>query len=328
MQNQYTTMVHEFGVKGYHMMNNKSLPSANSLSDTNRFMNFNVESNFESLPYFYKNICSSEEATRFMNSLPAKKGQFIIRKSSKGDNYLSITVELSNRHIKHVNIKIIQDSQGQESFCLLYELGNFKSLAALIEYYKVHPIDNIEKVKDVKLLHPIMRKTSESDNIMGGGVEHFHSSLQSNSNQRLNAPDNNFFLKSRPPAAVPATVAAKQSGGDASQSNFYYTYVQNMNEDRSRLLWQTLRMEERCMCGIRIQDSQLPDNFTVHQIQDSNGWRLYFQDQNKVTSWVLPDHIIEKMEPFHWSNLSNLYAPKPLPEWLQIKRAILLSKNG
>ncbi|CAI9722867.1 Hypothetical predicted protein [Octopus vulgaris] len=327
MQNQYTTMVHDFGLRGYHIMNTKTLQPPNSLSG-NRFKNLNLEPSFESLPYFYKNICSSEEATRFMNSLPAKKGQFIIRKSSKGSNYLSITVELSNRHIKHVNIKIVRDSQGGESFCLLYELGNFKSLASLIEYYKVHPIDNIEKVQDVKLLYPIMRKPSDSD-IMDGVVENFHGSvgLQTNNNQQVTTPDNNnFFLESRPPAAVPPTLS-KQQNVDATQSSFYYTYVQNMNEDRSRLLWQTLRMEERCMCGIRIQDSQLPDNFTVHQIQDSNGWRLYFQDQNKVTSWILPDHVIERMEPFHWNNLTKLYAPKPLPEWLQIKRAILISKK-
>lgn len=280
----------------------------------------NQETPLESLPYYHKDIKSSDEAVKFMKSKAPRVGQFIVRKSSKGKGFLSITVELIDRNIKHINIKMDKDEKGQVMFCLLKEMGKFNSLGSLIEFYKLNPIENIEKVKDVRLLYPIKKvpdslvwrteemRTSIGDPFSSANGNHVHPASPSPSPSP--SSNNQFFER-------PSDLA-----------NFSYTYARDLNIDQSHLLKMNLEKNEKCKCGISKSESRLPGNYTVHKAEYPNvGWRLYFQDSENKTAWTLPEHIIQKLEPCHWKNLMKLYAPNPLPSWLIKKKMIFAHQD-
>lgn len=301
--------VHDFGLRGYHIMSGiLPQPDTDSVLRDNDFQNQNQETSLDSLPYYHKDIKSSDEAIKFIKSKPPKMGQFIVRKSSKGKGFLSITVELLDRNIKHINIKMEKDEKGRMTFCLLKEMGKFNSLDSLIEFYKVNPIENIEKVKDVRLLYPLKRIP---ENLPMRRTE-----ICSNYLAPFNANGNNLSSNNQ--------LIDRQS----DLANSGYTYVRNMNIDQSHLLKMNLEKNERCKCGISKLESRLPGNYTIHKVEYPNiGWKLYFQDSENKTTWTLPDHIIQKLEPCHWKNLMKLYSPHLLPPWLLKKRPICTQQD-
>ena len=195
-----------------------------------------------------------------------------------------------------------KDEKGRITFCLLKEMGKFNSLDSLIEFYKLNPIENIEKVKDVRLLYPIKRIPENQSR----STEIHNTFLDPFSANGYNAPSNNQLID-------------KQS----DSANFSYAYARNVNIDQSHILKRNLEKNEKCKCGISKLESRLPGNYTVHKAEYPNvGWKLYFQDNENKTAWILPDHIIQKLEPSHWKNLTKLYAPNQLPPWLLKKKPI------
>lgn len=66
--------------------------------------------------------------------------------------------------------------------------------------------------------------------------------------------------------------------------------------------------ERSCGCGLSISDSFLIDGWTIHRSQDINSLgRLYYvQKETNITTWSLPEIVIEELSGYVQQRLDYL----------------------
>ncbi|XP_041350492.1 uncharacterized protein LOC121369458 [Gigantopelta aegis] len=113
------------------------------------------------LPFFYPEIKDSHQATDFIKKYdPSSGGCYLVRQSSKGDNYLTISVSINDQSIRHVNV-VFEHYGDTYQYHIVPEI-RFPAFSQLCRFYKEHRIGNLEKIDNVRLLYPIMRHSDPS----------------------------------------------------------------------------------------------------------------------------------------------------------------------
>lgn len=123
----------------------------------------------------------------------------------------------------------------------------------------------------------------------------------SSSGSQVNPLPNND-IANRPPLPLPDSVTKKEEGGA-----YGYSRARDVSEDISEKLKEVLKSSERCECGIPRNLAELPLGWTVHLSKDpSTRGKLFYQNQDGVTSWQLPQQVEMQLTKIHIANLRQI----------------------
>lgn len=112
----------------------------------------------------------------------------------------------------------------------------------------------------------------------------------------------NNDIASRPPLPLPESVTKKEEGGA-----YGYSRARDVTEDISEKLKEVLKSSERCECGIPRNLAELPMGWTVHRSKDPlTLGKLFYQNEEGVTSWQLPHQVEMQLTKVHISNLRQI----------------------
>lgn len=221
----------------------------------------------------------------------------------------------------------------------------FGSVQELVTYYHSNPVKNLENVSDVFLRFPICRDHMQNGAVRPGrstsmssvnsnsttgssstglGSLNRHTSFESvpplpsrpsrtlssdssgtldfssagSGSQFLSGPD----IASRPPLPLPPQVNQPKD-----EENYVYSKARNIDEDISEKLKDVLKSNERCECGIPRTLAELPLGWTVHLSKDAlTAGRLFYQNDQGLTSWTLPQEVRLQLTKVHISNLRKI----------------------
>lgn len=177
------------------------------------------------------------------------------------------------RGIKHICVET------EEGF-YHFSVEKFATLQALVDFYRMHPVPNIEGVADVYLRMPITSATPRS-------------------RSRPSVANNPAVCtSSRPPMPLPKVAPEPR----------VYSEAINEDYDMSRRLIERLKSaEERCECGLTVDESELPDGWSVHLSKEHR--RIFFTAPDaQTTTWNLPVDISIKLTPEQQGNLQRFMA--------------------
>lgn len=108
-------------------------------------------------------------------------------------------------------------------------------------------------------------------------------------------------IGNRPPLPLPE-VGKKEEGGA-----YGYSRARDVSEDISEKLKEVLKSSERCECGIPRNLAELPMGWTVHLSKDPlTRGKLFYQSEDGVTSWQLPQQVEMQLSKVHISNLKQI----------------------
>lgn len=218
----------------------------------------------------------------------------------------------------------------------------FSSVEDLIDFYKTNPVKNLENVSDVFFRNPIYRDNVQNGHGQFTRPTRSTSLSSMNSNGtststgslgRPQLPDTGPPLPSRP---GPSRTFSSGSSGTVDLSSTgsmpnivnpdianrpplplppqvkddeYYVYskARNVDEDISEKLKDVLKSNERCECGIPRSLAELPLGWTVHLSKDAlTAGRLFYQNEQGLTSWTLPNEVKQQLTKVHIANLRRI----------------------
>lgn len=208
----------------------------------------------------------------------------------------------------------------------------------LVEFYRTNPVKNLENVSDVYFRFPINKEYAQN----GYGFTRPHrstslSSMNSNSTASLNrypSSESGPPLPSRPPRTLssdssgtldlssvssqnnalnvdianrPPLPLPEQAPQPTSEENYVYSKARDVDEDISEKLKDILKSNERCECGIPRSLAELPLGWTVHLSKDPlTAGRLFYQNEQGLTSWTLPHDVKLQLTKVHIANLKKI----------------------
>ncbi|XP_067683504.1 uncharacterized protein [Haliotis asinina] len=288
----------------------------------------NIPDEIKALPYFYAKFGDSKIATRYVEQHAQGPGYYLLRLSSKGDNYLSLSVSIANSSVRHVNV-VIERRPALKYY--IVEQVKFNSFHELCTYYHTHRICNLEQIENVKLLHPINQGADSREDyvlssspVNGAGVpiprKNSDTSLpKTPSSGQLTARFD--YVEELPPIPVSGGRTQKDSNplrplpktpksntetrppcppppGYEGNSELYYSRPRDVSKNRIDELRQILRDSEVCDCGVNLSDSELPQGWTLHKSHDAASYGcLFYQSNQGDTTWNLPLHIVPEITP-------------------------------
>ncbi|XP_046563718.1 LOW QUALITY PROTEIN: uncharacterized protein LOC124272552 [Haliotis rubra] len=290
----------------------------------------NIPDEIKALPYFYAKFGDSKiVSNKICGATCAGPGYYLLRLSSKGDNYLSLSVSIANSSVRHVNV-VIERRPALKYF--IVEQVKFNSFHELCTYYHTHRICNLEQIENVKLLHPINQGADSKEDyalpsspVNGAGVP---IPLRKGSDTSLPKTPSSGQLTARfdyveelPPIPVSSGRPRKDSNpsrplpktpksssetrppcppppGYEGNSDLYYSRPRDVSKNRIDELRQILKDSEMCDCGVNLSDSELPQGWTLHKSHDAASYGcLFYQSNQGDTTWNLPLHIVPEITP-------------------------------
>lgn len=115
---------------------------------------------YRKLRYFYSNFTNQEEVCQYLSHHSKKTpGYFLLRPSFSNRSSISISTIVSDKTVRHTNIKI-EGGSGTKFFYLVPEV-KFHSVHELITYYSQNEVKNLQKVNNVRFLYPLEKRNSE-----------------------------------------------------------------------------------------------------------------------------------------------------------------------
>ena len=250
--------------------------------------------------------------------------------------YIVLCFRVPDNSVRHTHIQIEQDGPSYKYFLVVEK--KFKSVQDLVEFYRSNPVKNLENVDDVFFLYP-MYKPGTMDGSAGSrsGLSRAssHSSLGSNATSTLSRPEvpqappplpirprtisgdgggtsesgsnlstnslpRHVDISRRPPAPLPQSASQSSNGDDT----YFYSRARDVTEDVSEKLKDALKSSEKCECGIPRNLAELPLGWTVHLSKDQQTFgRLFYQSEEGVTSWSLPQSVQMQLTKKHHENL-------------------------
>ncbi|XP_050413771.1 uncharacterized protein LOC126828195 [Patella vulgata] len=287
------------------------------------------------LLYFHHYIKDSDQATKLVKQQGSKAGSFLLRLSSKGENFLALSVSIGNQHVHH--IKIVVCKRPRLSYYVVPEMP-FQSFRELQEYYSVHRIGNLEKIDNVKLLYPINRRERTASLPESVNIDLLNRRNKFASNRQISQPNlqkttlngSNSSMNSQGSSNRSSGNShvsfARNSGASISEDQVgfrpplplpprptgdldpYYSRPKDENQDRVHELKEYLKNSEKCDCGLLLSHADLGGGWAVHKSRESLTFgRLFYQNQNGQTTWSLPENIICKLTPPKIDYLRHLY---------------------
>ncbi|XP_067683503.1 uncharacterized protein [Haliotis asinina] len=288
----------------------------------------NIPDEIKALPYFYANFGDSKIAQRYVEEHAQGPGYYLLRLSSKGDNYLSLTVSIDASSVRHVNV-VIERIPTLKYY--IVEQLKFNSFQDLCKNYSSQRIRNLEQIDNVRLLHPIIHGAESneaylplqtgmpitarrySDNSIpktpdagkltpqfdfgGLGGRCVDTSQQSTISRALSRR-RSASNATRPLPEPPKTGSQSRPPcppPPTSESNPDTYYSSPRDEDKNRVdeLRDGLHETDLCECGVPLCDSQLPLGWTLHKSNDPVSYGcLFYQNAEGETTWSLPLHIV------------------------------------
>ncbi|XP_045165117.2 uncharacterized protein LOC123529015 [Mercenaria mercenaria] len=309
-----------------------------------------LRENWKTLPYFHENFKSTDDVSHFIKKKSkGKPGSFLLRPSNRNRDLLTASVLVPDHSVRHTHIQIEEDGSRSGWRYFLVVEKKFESIDQLVNYYRQHPVKNLENVNNVYFQNPIYRSDvnanlyTEQNGSSGGrfipnralsvsslsissrnsdrSVDSMNSippplpvrpigrtqsmdtssgTWGSNSSQVNSLPCND--IGSRPPLPLPETSAKKDEGGA-----YGYSRARDVTEDISEKLKDVLKSSERCECGIPRNLAELPMGWTVHLSKDPlTRGKLFYQSEDGVTSWQLPQQVEMQLTKVHISNLRQI----------------------
>jgi len=111
----------------------------------------------------------------------------------------------------------------------------------------------------------------------------------------------NGEICNRPPMPLPTASGGKDEGP------YMYSQARDVTEDISEHLKDVLKLSERCECGIPRHLAELPMGWTVHLSKDAlTQGRLFYQNEEGVTSWTMPEMVTRQLTKKHIQNLQSI----------------------
>lgn len=184
----------------------------------------------------------------------------------------------------------------------------FTTADLLVQHYAKEDVPNTDKIKHIRLLHPIIAVAHNGPN--GKWVDLAHAAPhRRNTLPELGSKKESDALKraasqhSRPPEPLPREHAEwirsieppSASPSEDDKKIYDYSTVDNLN--KSGQLEKDLKMMNICGCGLQKSESVLPYGWTVHRSMESatNGMFFFVSPEN-TSSWVLPDNVRKAMD--------------------------------
>ncbi|XP_071083268.1 uncharacterized protein [Haliotis cracherodii] len=279
----------------------------------------NVPDEIKALPYFYAKFGDSKVAQRYVEEHAQGPGYYLLRLSSKGDNYLSLSVSIDASSVRHVNV-VIERNPTLKYY--IVEQVKFNSFNDLCKNYSSQRIRNLEQIDNVRLIHPIIHgaESKEAYVPLKGGMPNTLRRYSDNSPPKtpdagkltpqfdfVDGPKQSRTLGGRRRSASNATRPLPKPPksnsenrppcppppGSGSNPGLYYSSPRDVDKNRFDELRDGLMDTELCECGVPISDSQLPQGWTLHKSNDSASYGcLFYQNTEGETTWVLPLHIV------------------------------------
>lgn len=303
--------------------------------DQRRNSNTSQKECIQYLPYYHANFTSTDEVANYIKKkAKGQPGSYLLRPSSRNKNLLTVSVLCKDKTVRHLHIQM-EETRNVLRFFLVPD-KKFDVLEDLIHYYSCNPVKNLEGVDNVFFKYPLChdrvpnglnRSPSQASSMSGnelsrGGSFASASSLPNGNSQRPPLPD-----RTRQPS-LSASQDGSFSGSDSLCSfpvmptdrpplplppemprpdNLYYSHPRDVSEDISQKLVQQLQMSERCECGIPRRLAELPLGWTVHLSKDTQtSGKLFFQSNDGVTSWTIPEEVQMQLTKVHKGNLSKI----------------------
>ncbi|XP_071082557.1 uncharacterized protein [Haliotis cracherodii] len=280
----------------------------------------NIPDEIKALPYFYAKFGDSKIATRYVEQHAQGPGYYLLRLSSKGDNYLSLSVSIANASVRHVNV-VIERRPSLKYY--IVEQVKFNSFHELSSYYSSHRICNLEQIENVKLLHPINQGADSKEDyaspqspVNGAGSipilgrknsdiglpktpksGQLTASFDYEGGERYEGVEDKFppipvagtrRKESNPTRPLPKTPKSSNETrppcptppGFEGNSDLYYSRPRDVSKNRIDELRQILRDSEVCDCGVHLSDSELPQGWTLHKSHDAASYGCLFYQSN------------------------------------------------
>ncbi|XP_046372206.2 uncharacterized protein LOC124146124 isoform X2 [Haliotis rufescens] len=283
----------------------------------------NVPDEIKALPYFYAKFGDSKVAQRYVEEHAQGPGYYLLRLSSKGDNYLSLSVSIDASSVRHVNV-VIERNPTLKYY--IVEQIKFNSFNELCKNYSSQRIRNLEQIDNVRLIHPIIHgaESKEAYAPLKGGMPSTSRRYSDNSPPKtpdagkltpqfdfgvrcVDGPQQSRTLGGRRRSASNATRPLPKPPksnsetrppcppppGSGSNPGLYYSSPRDVDKNRFDELRDGLMDTDLCECGVPICDSQLPQGWTLHKSNDPASYGcLFYQNTEGETTWVLPLHIV------------------------------------
>lgn len=287
---------------------------------------------WRTLPYFHENFTSTEEVSSFIRSESRGRiGSFLLRPSNRNRDLLTISVIVPDHSVRHTHIHIEAVGDVFQYFVVVEK--KFSTIEKLVSYYHENPVKNLENVSNVFFRNAIHRTdVNEHLYLTSQPPSRTSSTLSLNSSASFNwsthppplpirprtrsnesrsafmhSDDSsndlsNDSIADRPPLPLPASVN-NNSGG----SVLYYSQARNVDEDISERLKAILKNSDQCECGIPRHLADLPMGWTVHLSRDPfTRGKLFYQSEEGVTTWQLPQEIEMQLTNIHHCNLRKI----------------------
>ena len=247
----------------------------------------------------------------------------------------------TDQSVRHTHI--YAEPNANDFLYFLVVEKKFNSVDELITFYKTNPVKNLENVSDVFLRHPIVRENAHNgfDSLdrrptRSTSLSSMNSNgtLGSGSTASLNRPPAYDPVPPVPIRPSPSRTMSSGSSGTLDLSSlgsilpnvdissrpalplppqvkdeetYVYSNARNVDEDISERLKNVLKSNERCECGIPRNLAELPLGWTVHLSKDAlTAGRLFYQNEQGLTSWTLPNEVKQQLTKVHIANLRKI----------------------
>ncbi|XP_013406392.1 uncharacterized protein LOC106170896 [Lingula anatina] len=117
-------------------------------------------------------------------------------------------------------------------------------------------------------------------------------------------------IDDRPPAPPPLPPEEPKYLESQSQT-YIYSRAYDTDINRFQDLLEKLKFSDehqKCDCGIYIKDSLFPGGWTIHRSTEetTKGMVFFINEEKTVSSWTLPQEVIQLLEPSHFQTLKSL----------------------
>ncbi|XP_060602147.1 uncharacterized protein LOC132755313 [Ruditapes philippinarum] len=190
-----------------------------------------------------------------------------------------------------VNANLYTEQNGSSSGRFQSNRTNSLSSLSISSRTSERSFDSLKGIPPPLPVRPLNR-TQSTDSSSG--------TWGSNSSHVNTLPNND--IGNRPPLPLPEAPEKKEDGGA-----YGYSRARDVSEDISEKLKDVLKSSERCECGIPRNLAELPMGWTVHLSKDPlTRGKLFYQSEDGVTSWQLPQQVEMQLNKVHISNLRQI----------------------